>query len=104
MPTTPGGSVSASVIVESQIVRLLVRGSRSLKDKRQVVRSILDRLRHDFNVSITEVDAQDHPQLIVLGMAVVGDDGRKVRTTLENIAHRLRGHPIAEFLDCTMET
>jgi uncharacterized protein YlxP (DUF503 family) len=40
-------------------VRLRVRESRSLKDKRQVVRSILDRLRGGFNVSASETDTQD---------------------------------------------
>jgi len=54
------------MIVGSLRVRLLVRQSRSLKDKRQVVLSIKDRLRNSFNVSVAEVDAQDHRQLVVL--------------------------------------
>ena len=43
--------------------RLLVRESRSLKDKRQVVRSILERLRGQFNVGASEVDTQDDHRL-----------------------------------------
>src|SRR5437764_390579 len=39
------------MVVGSLRVRLLVREARSLKDKRQVVRGILDRLRHHYNVS-----------------------------------------------------
>lgn len=91
------------MIVGSLRVRLLIRESRSLKDKRQVVRSIKDRLRQAFNVSIAEVDAEDHRQLVVLGMAMVSNEARHVREVLEEIVKALRGHPIAEFLDQEME-
>jgi uncharacterized protein YlxP (DUF503 family) len=91
------------MIVGTLQARLYVRESRSLKDKRQVVRSVLDRLRHAYNVSITEVDAQDDHKLVVLGAALVGDDAQKIRRTLDEIANHLRRHPIAQFLDCTVE-
>jgi uncharacterized protein len=79
-------------------VRLLVREARSLKDKRQVVRSIVERLRHRFNVSVAEVDALDKHQLAVLGVATVGDEPGPVRAVLEQIAEVLRAHPVAEYL------
>jgi len=91
------------MIVGSLRVRLLVRESRSLKDKRQVVLSIKDRLRNQWNVSVAEVDEQEHRQLVVLGMATVGNEVSHVRTILEQIANALRRHPIAEFIDCEME-
>src|SRR5437588_460395 len=53
------------MIVGSLKARLLVRGSRSLKDKRQVVRSVLDRVRHQFGVAAAEVAAHDDHRLIV---------------------------------------
>jgi uncharacterized protein YlxP (DUF503 family) len=91
------------MIVGSLRIRLLVRDSRSLKDKRQVVRSIKDRLRNAWNVSVAEVEAQDHRQLVVLGVAMVGNEVRHVRTTLEEIANALRSHPVAEFVDVEMD-
>jgi uncharacterized protein YlxP (DUF503 family) len=91
------------MIVGSLRVRLLVRESRSLKDKRQVVRSIKDRLRNAFNVSIAEVDEQDHRQLVVLGMAMVSNEAGHVRSALEEIVSALRAHPVAEFVDHEME-
>jgi hypothetical protein len=87
------------MIVGSLRVRLLVRESRSLKDKRQVVKSIKDRLRNGFNVSVAEVEAQDHRQLAVLGVAMVGTDVHYVRSSLEEIVQALRRHPVAELLD-----
>lgn len=87
------------MVVGSLRVRLLLRESRSLKDKRQVVRSIKDRLRNEFHVSVAEVDALDKRQLAVLGVALVGAQRAHVRTTLEHIVAALRGHPVAELLD-----
>ena len=91
------------MVVGSLRVRLLLRESRSLKDKRQVVRSIKDRLRNQFNVSVAEVDALDNRQLAVLGVAMVSNEARHVRTTLEAIVAALRAHPVAELLDHELE-
>ena len=91
------------MIVGSLKARLLVRGAQSLKDKRQVVRSILDRLRHQFNVAVAEVEARDHRQLVVLGFATVGEEAHNVREVLEKVIAALRCHPVAEFLDHELE-
>ena len=79
-------------------VRLRVRESRSLKDKRQVVRSILDRLRGQFNVSASEVDTQDDHQLASIGVTAVGPEMELVRGVLQTIQEALRKHPVAEYL------
>jgi len=52
-------------------MRLVLREARTLKDKRRVVKSLRDRIRHEFNVSASEVDALDLKQTAVLGVAVV---------------------------------
>jgi uncharacterized protein len=91
------------MVVGTLQVRLLIRESRSLKDKRQVVRSIKDRLRNAFNVSVAEVDEEDHRQLAVLGLAMVGNEVTYVRNCLEKIVTILRSHPIAEFVNHEME-
>jgi hypothetical protein len=89
--------------VGSLRVRLRVREARSLKDKRQVVQSIKDRLRQNFNVSVAEVDSQDDRQLAVLGVAVVGGEAGPVRGTLQQITELLRRHPLAEFIDAELD-
>ena len=92
------------MIVGSLRVRLLIREARSLKDKRQVVQSIKDRLRKRFNVSVAEVEAQDNRQLAVLGVAMVGNEaGPCSRQSLQQIVEALRRHPVAELLDHEME-
>ena len=87
------------MIVGSLRVRLLVREARTLKDKRQVVQSIKDRLRNQFNVSVAEVDAQDQRQLAVLGLAMVCNESRPIRDAFGQIVEALRRHPVAELLD-----
>jgi uncharacterized protein YlxP (DUF503 family) len=84
-------------------VRLLLREARTLKDKRQVVRSIKDRLRNAFDVSVAEVGEQDNRRVAVLGFALVGAAAYPVRTTLEKVVEALRGHPVAELLDHEIE-
>jgi uncharacterized protein len=97
-----GGTV-LSMIIGTLRLRFIVRESRSLKDKRQVVRSIKDRLRNAFPVSVAEVDELDHQQLAVLGLAVVGNEKRFVQSVLDKIIAAVRSHPIAELLDYTIE-
>lgn len=91
------------MIIGSLRVRLLIREARSLKDKRQVVKSVKDRLRNAFNVSVAEVEAQDHRQLVVLGVAMVGNEVKHVQAVLMEILAGLRGHPVAELLDHEMD-
>jgi uncharacterized protein YlxP (DUF503 family) len=84
-------------------VRFLIREARSLKDKRQVVKSIKDRLRNGFNVSVAEIEDQDNRQLAVLGFAMVSNEAHHVKTALGQIVQALRVHPIAELLDHEIE-
>ena len=91
------------MIVGTLRVRLLIREARTLKDKRQVVKSIKDRLKNAFNVSVAEVNALDNKQLAELGMAMVGHETHQVKQTLGQIVEALRSHPVAEFLDCEQE-
>ncbi len=86
------------MVIGSLTVRLLVRESRTLKDKRQVVRSILDRVRNEFNVSTAEVDTHDDVKLVTLGFAAVGFENAGVQGVLQKIQEALRVHPVAEYL------
>jgi uncharacterized protein YlxP (DUF503 family) len=68
-----------------------------------VVRSITDRLRNGFNVSVAEVDSQDNRQVATLGVAMVGSDAYQVKLALQKIVEALRAHPVAELLDHELE-
>lgn len=55
-------------------LELWVEASHSLKDKRQVVRSLKDRLREKFNVSVAEIDGLDSWQNSVVAVVTVSND------------------------------
>lgn len=93
----------SGVAVGGARVRLVVRGSRSLKEKRRVVRSIKDRLPAQFPVAVAEVGDLDRHQAITIGLAAVGNDGRHVAQVLEGAIGKLRLHPEAELVDHEVE-
>jgi uncharacterized protein YlxP (DUF503 family) len=86
------------MVLGTLTARLLVRESRTLKHKRQVVRSILDRVRSGFNVSAAEVDTHDDVKVATLAFAAVGFENAAVQNVLQQIAEALRKHPVAEYL------
>ena len=64
---------------------LLVPGAQSLKDKRQVVRRVRDRLLARFDCAVAEVGCQDEHQRAELGFSVVGGDRRVVERVLGEV-------------------
>jgi uncharacterized protein YlxP (DUF503 family) len=85
-------------------VRFILRQSRSLKDKRQVVQGIKDRLHASFNISIAEVDLIDDRQQAVLGIAMVSNDSAHLQGALQQILAALRSHPVAELAEHELQT
>jgi hypothetical protein len=77
--------------------RLAVRESRSLKDKRAVVKGLKDRLRSRFNVSVSEVGALDNRQIAQLAVAFVSNDGKFVQSVLSKVLDFIRLNPFAEL-------
>jgi uncharacterized protein YlxP (DUF503 family) len=59
--------------------------SRSLKEKRGIVKSILGRVRNRFNVACAEVDRQDNPAVAVLAFVTVSPDKGVARSMLERV-------------------
>jgi hypothetical protein len=73
------------MILGSLRIELFIRNAHSLKDKRSVVKSVLQRLRNEFNVSTAEVDQQDRWQIAVLGVACVSSDRRYAEQQLQAV-------------------
>src|SRR5260221_13118407 len=65
---------------------LYIHGASSLKDKRQVLRKVVDRLRSRFNVSVAEVGDQDLWQKAVVGIVAVANDHSFVNEVLDKCA------------------
>ena len=84
-------------------LELFLPGCRSLKDKRQVIKSLKDRLKQRFNISIAEVDAQDLWQKTVLGVACIGNQKNYVNEVLDKVIGAIRGNPSVEITDYRLE-
>ena len=76
------------MIVGVAVADLHIPQARSLKDKRRVVKSLLDRVRHRYKVAAAEVDHQDLRQREQLGFALVNSDRQHAVAVLDEI-HRI---------------
>lgn len=93
----------AEMVVGVCTVELWIPESQSLKDKRQVLHSLKDRLRGKFNLSVAEVDGQDLWQKAVLGMACVANDGSHVEQVLEQALNVMKSMPTVEVVQVHRE-
>ncbi len=80
-------------------VELQIPGNASLKGKRQVLRSIKDRVRSRFNVSIAEVDRLDEWQRATVGIACVSNDARFADEVLSKVVNLIESSADALILD-----
>jgi len=76
-------------------VVLVIPGARSLKDGRAVVRSLVDRARHRFDVSVHEVESGDALQRRTLVFTTAGNDQRTIRTLMEQVRAFVESNPDA---------
>ena len=88
----------AGVHAAAYLVDIRIPAAQSIKDRRQVVRSILAVVRERFHVSAAEVGGQDTWQLASFGFAVVASEARLVDETLDEIERYLWSRPEIEVL------
>jgi uncharacterized protein YlxP (DUF503 family) len=84
-------------------IDLRIPGNDSLKGKRHVIRKITDRVKHQFNVSIAEVEDLDTLQRAGLGIAVVSNDSSHVHSTLSKVVGFIEHMYVAEILEYHIE-
>jgi uncharacterized protein YlxP (DUF503 family) len=84
-------------------IELLLRGNTSLKGKRQILRSIKDRTRRKFNVSIAEVDHNDLWQRAALGVCCASNDRKHANSMLSEVVKFIEYNFPTELLDYSIE-
>jgi uncharacterized protein YlxP (DUF503 family) len=87
-------------------LEIAIEHAQSLKDRRQVVRSMKDKLRHTFNISITELDEGVAWNRATLGIAAISSSASYLAGQLrevENAAVRLAAGLGAELIDSFLE-
>ncbi len=84
-------------------IDLSIPGNNSLKGKRKTLKSLKDRIRGKFNVSVSEVGNKDLWQRANLGIAVVSDDRRQANRILSKVMELIELSNDTELLDYKME-
>lgn len=84
-------------------IDLDLRGATSLKDKRKVIKSLVDRVHNRFNVSIAEVEYQDYWQRSQLGVACVSNERQHLQQVLQQVVNYIEKSSEAEIRDYYIE-
>ncbi|MDI9441279.1 MAG: DUF503 domain-containing protein [Firmicutes bacterium] len=91
------------MVVGTLFVEVYIPGADSLKEKRQVVKSVVRRVQHRFNVSIAEVNNEDKWQRAQIGVSMVGDDWDHIQRQLQLVINFLDAEPRWEVVRVEME-
>ena len=107
MSSRPRGPCSVAVcgivVVLVSEVQLFLPDARSLKQKRQVLSSIKERLHNRFCLSAAEVDHADLWQRSTLGLAVVSNSGRQADEVLAKAVNFIETDGRVHIIDYTIE-
>ena len=89
------------MIIASCLLTLELADVFSLKEKRSIVKSVVNRLSHKFNVAVAEVDHQDVWGTAVIALVTVGNDAAHLHSQLQKAVIWLEQHrpdvPIADY-------
>jgi hypothetical protein len=77
--------------------------NQSLKGKRHVLRKMIDRVRHQFNVAISEVGDNDLWQRGQIGICTVGNDRRHINSSLDKVIDFIEKMNLVEMVRTEME-
>lgn len=85
------------MIIGSLILSIRIPWVHSLKEKRQILKSLMAKTRQKFNVAIAEIQAQDQHQTIVLGIACITNETTKADQILDQVLFFLESHTEGEI-------
>ncbi|MEO5338940.1 MAG: DUF503 domain-containing protein [Magnetococcus sp. MYC-9] len=88
------------VVMELQ---LNLPGSHSLKEKRGVVKSLLDRVRQRFQLAVAEVSHQDHWQMAGLGFAAIGNEVAPLQGRMQKVIDFIESDASGVVVDYRVE-
>lgn len=94
---------SDNAVVGILNIRLVIRSANTLKDKRRIIKSLKDRVKNNFNVSVSEIGTLDHCQYSRLGIAMVGNDKGYVNSVLSNLLNMFRISTSVELVGYHLE-
>ena len=91
------------MIVAAARITLIIPENDSLKGKRKVVRSLIEKVRHKFEAAVAEVGDNDLWRKAQIGVAVVGNEPQSLSTRLSQIMKFMENQHLAEIIDSQVE-
>jgi uncharacterized protein YlxP (DUF503 family) len=93
-----------AIVIGVCTLELNISTAASLKDKRQVVKSIIARLRNEFNISVAEVDRLDSWQSAIVAAVTVSSDREYAHALMTRVALWVERHRLdCELVDYEIE-
>ena len=86
------------MLIAAALIELSLPEAETIKARRRVARSVKDRIRQRFNVSVAEVADQDERHSVVIGCVMVGVDPRHLREAMEKIVSYVESLGLAEVV------
>jgi len=84
-------------------LEIYIPEAHSLKDKRQVLRSLKDRLRGKFNVAVAELDGQDSWQRAVVGVVSLANNAGYLEQALRTVLEESERHLGRDLINHELE-
>jgi uncharacterized protein YlxP (DUF503 family) len=92
------------MVIGALKIELYIDGNRSLKGKRQTLRSVIQRVRSRFvNVSISEVGSQDLWQKAIIGISFVSNEAPYVNSILDQVSGFIESIGTVQIVNRDME-
>jgi uncharacterized protein YlxP (DUF503 family) len=91
------------MIIAAARITLMIPENASLKGKRRVVKSLIEKVRHKFEAAIAEVGDNDLWQKAKIGVALVGNDRQLLEARLQQIMKFMENQHLAEIVDSQVE-
>ncbi len=85
-------------------IHLHIPGCASLKEKRSIIKPLMNRLRREFNLAVAEMDRQDAWQEAVIGCAMIGNERVHLDAALQAVARWVQGNwPDGDVVEMKIE-
>jgi len=84
-------------------IKFFLHGNRSLKGKRRIIRSLKDRLKNDFNISVAEIGDQNFWQSLHMGIVAVNSDPTYLEGQVGKVVNAIEKMHLAEIRDCQVQ-
>jgi hypothetical protein len=91
------------MVVGTGKIKFKLYGVSSLKEKRSIVKSIINRIKKKFNISIAEIDYNDSHLWAQIGFSIIGNDSRLVNSKLDKVLNMADDLGLAQIADTQIE-